>query len=34
MTLDEAAVVLGVSAITAKRDWAAARVWLYRRVSE
>ncbi len=34
MTLAEAADVLGVSAITAKRDWAAARVWLYRRVSK
>lgn len=34
MTLEEAAGVLGVAAITAKRDWAAARVWLYRRISD
>lgn len=33
MTLEEAAGVLGVTVITAKRDWAAARVWLYRQVS-
>ena len=34
MTLEEAAGVLGVTMITAKRDWAAARVWLYRRVAD
>lgn len=34
MTLEEAAGVLGVTVSTAKRDWAAARVWLYRRVAE
>lgn len=34
MTLEEAAAVLGVAVPTAKRDWAAARVWLYRRLSE
>ena len=34
MTLEEAAGVLGVTTITAKRDWAAARVWLYRRVAD
>lgn len=34
MTLEEAAKVLGVSVPTAKRDWASARVWLYRQVSE
>ena len=33
MTLEEAAKVLGVAVPTAKRDWAAARVWLYRRLS-
>ena len=27
----EAAEVLGISEITAKRDWAFARAWLYRR---
>jgi RNA polymerase sigma factor (TIGR02999 family) len=34
MTLEEAADALGVAIATAKRDWAAARVWLYRRLSE
>jgi RNA polymerase sigma factor (TIGR02999 family) len=34
MTLEEAAAALGISVPTAKRDWAAARVWLYRRLSE
>lgn len=34
MTLEEAAGALGVATITAKRDWAAARVWLYRRVKD
>lgn len=33
MTLDEAAQVMGVSVPTAKRDWASAKVWLYRRLS-
>ena len=30
LTVDEAAEVLDVAAITAKRDWALARTWLYR----
>jgi RNA polymerase sigma factor (TIGR02999 family) len=30
LTVDEAAVVLNVAAITVKRDWALARTWLYR----
>ena len=34
MTLEEAAAALAVTVPTAKRDWAAARVWLYRRLSE
>ena len=34
MTLEEAAAALGVAVPTAKRDWAAARVWLYRRLSK
>jgi RNA polymerase sigma factor (TIGR02999 family) len=34
MTLEEAAAALGIAVPTAKRDWAAARVWLYRRLSE
>lgn len=32
LTIDEAAEVLGVSAPTAKRDWAYARAWLYREI--
>ena len=34
MTLEEAAAALGIALPTAKRDWAAARVWLYRRLSK
>jgi RNA polymerase sigma-70 factor (ECF subfamily) len=30
LTVDEAAIVLDVAAITVKRDWALARTWLYR----
>ena len=30
LTLDEAAVVRQVSVATAKREWAAAKVWLFR----
>ena len=30
LTVDEAAEVLNVAAITVKRDWAMARTWLYR----
>jgi len=30
LTVDEAAEVLDVAAITVKRDWAMARTWLYR----
>lgn len=30
LTVDEAASVLDVAAITVKRDWAAARTWLFR----
>jgi RNA polymerase sigma factor (TIGR02999 family) len=30
LTIDEAAVVLDLAAITVKRDWAMARTWLYR----
>ncbi len=33
LTIDEAAAVLDVAAITAKRDWALARTWLYRELS-
>ena len=33
LTLEEAAVVLGISERTAKRDWAYARAWLYREIT-
>jgi RNA polymerase sigma factor (TIGR02999 family) len=33
MTLEEASAVLAIAPHTAKRDWAAARIWLYRRLS-
>jgi RNA polymerase sigma factor (TIGR02999 family) len=34
MTLEEAAGALGIAVPTAKRDWAAARVWLFRRLGK
>ena len=34
MTLEEAADALAVSVPTAKRDWATARVWLFRKLAE
>ena len=34
LTVPEIAAVLGVAAITVKRDWALARAWLYREVRE
>jgi DNA-directed RNA polymerase specialized sigma24 family protein len=30
LTVPEAAVVMGVSPITVKRDWALAKAWLFR----
>ena len=33
LTLEEAAVVLGISERTAKRDWTYARPWLYREIA-
>jgi DNA-directed RNA polymerase specialized sigma24 family protein len=33
LTIDEAAAVMDVAAITVKRDWAIARTWLYRELS-
>ena len=33
LTFAEAAAVLGISEVTAKRDWAFARAWLYRRTA-
>ena len=33
LSFAEAAEVLGISEITAKRDWAFARAWLYRKAS-
>src|SRR5262249_30221257 len=32
LTAEEAAVVLGVSPTTVKRDWSLAKAWLYRRL--
>jgi RNA polymerase sigma-70 factor (ECF subfamily) len=33
LTIDEAAEVMDVAAITVKRDWAMARTWLYRELA-
>ena len=33
LSIDEAADVLGISAPTAKRDWAYARAWLFREIA-
>jgi DNA-directed RNA polymerase specialized sigma24 family protein len=33
-TFDEVAQTLGVSVITAKRDWEYARAWLHRELAE
>jgi RNA polymerase sigma factor (TIGR02999 family) len=33
LSAEETAEVLGVSAVTVKRDWATARAWLYRQLS-
>lgn len=33
LSVEEAAVVVGSSAATVKRDWAVARAWLYRRMT-
>ena len=34
LTLDESAQILGISAPTAKRWWAYARVWLYQQIQD
>ena len=34
LSIEESAEVLGVSAATVKREWAAAKAWLYRELSE
>lgn len=34
LTIEETAQVLAVSVVTVKRDWTAARAWLYREVRE
>ena len=34
MTIEEAAQALCISVPTAKRDWAAAKVWIFRRLQE
>lgn len=33
LTVEETATALGISAITVKRDWRTARLWLYREMS-
>jgi RNA polymerase sigma factor (sigma-70 family) len=33
LSIDETAAVLGISASTVKRDWLAAKAWLYREMS-
>ena len=33
LSIDETSAVLGISSATVKRDWATARVWLYREIS-
>ena len=33
LTVDETAVVLKVSPVTVRRDWSAAKIWLYRALS-
>ena len=33
LSVDEVAVVLGVSPVTVKRDWRSAKAWLYRRLA-
>jgi RNA polymerase sigma factor (TIGR02999 family) len=33
LTIDEAATALGISAATVEREWAAAKAWLYSRLS-
>jgi len=32
LTIEETAEVMGISASTVKREWDAARVWLYRQL--
>ena len=32
-TIEEAALVMGVSSATVKREWAVARAWLYRELN-
>ena len=34
MTIEETAEVMGVSTATVKRDWAVARAWLYREITD
>lgn len=33
LSIEETAQILGISSATVKRDWATARVWLYREIS-
>jgi DNA-directed RNA polymerase specialized sigma24 family protein len=34
LNIDEAAEALGISTATVEREWALAKAWLYRRLSE
>ena len=34
LSIEETAQVLGISAVTVKRDWALARAWLYRELAQ
>jgi RNA polymerase sigma factor (sigma-70 family) len=34
MTVEEAAEVMGISVATLKREWAVAKAWLYRELTE
>ena len=33
LTIDEAAIALGISSATVEREWAVAKAWLFRRLS-
>ncbi len=34
LTIEDTADALGISAATAKRDWAYSRAWLFQRLTE
>jgi len=33
LSIEETAIAIGISAATVKRDWKAAKAWLYRQLS-